>query len=82
MPSITTVNEHLVVPGAVDAALHFASPTSPIDYLTLPIQTRMIRALGTHEALGLTKAKRARFLLTPTSEVYGDPQIHPQPEIY
>jgi dTDP-glucose 4,6-dehydratase len=62
--------------------LHFASPASPIDYLELPIQTLKVGSLGTHKALGLAKAKGARFFLASTSEVYGDPQVHPQPETY
>jgi dTDP-glucose 4,6-dehydratase len=62
--------------------LHFASPASPVDYLKYPIQTLKVGALGTHKALGLAKAKQARFLLASTSEVYGDPLIHPQPETY
>ncbi|MEE8476735.1 MAG: GDP-mannose 4,6-dehydratase, partial [Gemmatimonadales bacterium] len=62
--------------------LHFASPASPVDYLQLPIQTLKVGSLGTHKALGLAKAKGARFLLASTSEVYGDPQVHPQPESY
>ena len=62
--------------------MHFASPASPIDYLELPIQTLKVGALGTHNALGLAKAKRATFLLASTSEVYGDPLVHPQPEEY
>ncbi len=66
----------------VDAVLHFASPASPIDYLELPIQTLKVGSLGTHNALGLAKAKKARFLLASTSEVYGDPLVHPQPETY
>jgi len=66
----------------VDFVLHFASPASPIDYLELPIQTLKVGSLGTHNALGLAKAKRARFLLASTSEVYGDPLVHPQPETY
>jgi dTDP-glucose 4,6-dehydratase len=70
------------VPGEVDAILHFASPASPIDYLRLPIQTLKVGSLGTHHALGLAKAKRSRFMLASTSEVYGDPQVHPQPETY
>jgi dTDP-glucose 4,6-dehydratase len=76
------VTEYLYIDGAVDAVLHFASPASPIDYLELPIQTLKVGALGTHKALGLARAKGARFLLASTSEVYGDPQVHPQPEDY
>jgi dTDP-glucose 4,6-dehydratase len=76
------VTEYLLVPGAVDAVLHFASPASPIDYLKLPIQTLKVGALGTHKALGLARVKDARFMLASTSEVYGDPQVHPQPETY
>ena len=76
------VTTHLEVDGAVDAVLHFASPASPIDYLELPIQTLKVGSLGTHNALGLAKAKGARFMLASTSEVYGDPQVHPQPESY
>ena len=76
------VTEYLVVPGHVDAVLHFASPASPIDYLRLPIQTLKVGALGTHKALGLARQKGARFMLASTSEVYGDPQVHPQPEDY
>lgn len=70
------------VPGEVDLVLHFASPASPIDYLQLPIQTLKVGALGTLHALGLAKDKGARFVLASTSEVYGDPQVHPQPESY
>jgi dTDP-glucose 4,6-dehydratase len=66
----------------VDFVLHFASPASPIDYLELPIQTLKVGSLGTHNSLGLAKAKRARYLLASTSEVYGDPLVHPQPESY
>ncbi|MBA3468103.1 MAG: SDR family oxidoreductase [Herpetosiphonaceae bacterium] len=76
------VTNYIFVPGPLDAVLHFASPASPIDYLELPIQTLKVGALGTHNALGLAKAKGARFLLASTSEVYGDPQVHPQPETY
>jgi dTDP-glucose 4,6-dehydratase len=76
------VSEHLWVPGDVDAVLHFASPASPRDYLELPIQTLKVGSLGTHNGLGLAKDKGARFLLASTSEVYGDPQVHPQPEDY
>jgi dTDP-glucose 4,6-dehydratase len=76
------VTEYLYVEGPVDHILHFASPASPVDYLRLPIQTLKVGSLGTHKALGLAKAKGARFLLASTSEVYGDPQVHPQPESY
>ena len=76
------VTNYLHVPGKVDFVLHFASPASPIDYLELPIQTLKVGSLGTHKALGLAKAKNARFLLASTSEVYGDPLVHPQPESY
>ena len=76
------VTRFIDVDGPIDQVLHFASPASPIDYLKLPIQTLKVGSLGTHNALGLAKAKSARFLLASTSEVYGDPQIHPQPESY
>ena len=76
------VTEYLDVEGPVDAVLHFASPASPIDYALLPIQTIKVGTLGTHRALGLAMAKGARFLLASTSEVYGDPEVHPQPETY
>ncbi|HYZ97500.1 MAG TPA: UDP-glucuronic acid decarboxylase family protein [Acidimicrobiales bacterium] len=76
------VSTYLWVPGPVDAVLHFASPASPVDYLEIPIQTLKVGSLGTHNGLGLAKAKGARFLLASTSEVYGDPQVHPQPESY
>jgi dTDP-glucose 4,6-dehydratase len=76
------VTDYVHVSGPVDAVLHFASPASPIDYLRYPIQTLKVGALGTHRALGLAKDKGARFLLASTSEVYGDPQVHPQPESY
>jgi dTDP-glucose 4,6-dehydratase len=76
------VTEYLYLDGPIDAIMHFASPASPIDYLELPIQTLKVGSLGTHKALGLAKAKDARFLLASTSEVYGDPQVHPQPESY
>jgi dTDP-glucose 4,6-dehydratase len=76
------VTNYIYVDGPLDAILHFASPASPIDYLELPIQTLKVGALGTHKALGLAKEKGARFLLASTSEVYGDPQVHPQPESY
>ena len=76
------VTNYIYVEGPLDAILHFASPASPNDYLELPIQTLKVGALGTHKALGLAKAKGARFLLASTSEVYGDPMIHPQTEDY
>jgi dTDP-glucose 4,6-dehydratase len=76
------VTEHVYVAGEVDAVLHFASPASPIDYLRLPIHTLKVGAIGTLHTLGLAREKRARFLLASTSEVYGDPQVHPQPESY
>jgi dTDP-glucose 4,6-dehydratase len=76
------VTQFIAVDGALDAVLHFASPASPIDYLELPIQTLKVGSLGTHNALGLAMAKKARFLLASTSEVYGDPLVHPQPETY
>jgi dTDP-glucose 4,6-dehydratase len=74
--------EFVHVPGPVDLVLHFASPASPIDYLRLPLQTLKVGSIGTWHALGLAKEKGARFLLASTSEVYGDPQVHPQPEDY
>jgi dTDP-glucose 4,6-dehydratase len=76
------VTEYMFIEGEVHYVLHFASPASPIDYLKLPIQTLKVGSLGTHKALGLAKAKKARFLLASTSEVYGDPLVHPQPENY
>jgi dTDP-glucose 4,6-dehydratase len=76
------VTNYIEVDGAVDWILHFASPASPLDYLALPIQTLKVGALGTHQALGVAKAKRSRFLLASTSEVYGDPLEHPQREEY
>ena len=76
------VTEYLFYPGKVDYVFHFASPASPIDYLELPIPTLKVGALGTHKALGLAHAKKARFILASTSEVYGDPLIHPQDENY
>jgi dTDP-glucose 4,6-dehydratase len=76
------VTQHVEVDGPLDWVLHFASPASPLDYLELPIQTLKVGALGTHNALGLSRAKRARFLLASTSEVYGDPLVHPQREDY
>lgn len=76
------VSTYLWVPGDVDAVLHFASPASPKDYLEMPIQTLKVGSLGTHNGLGLARAKSARFFLASTSEVYGDPQVHPQTEDY
>jgi dTDP-glucose 4,6-dehydratase len=76
------VTRFIKIPGAVDAVLHFASPASPIDYLHFPIPTLKVGALGTHNALGLAKHKKAVFMLASTSEVYGDPQVNPQPESY
>ncbi len=76
------VTDYLYLEGQVDFVWHFASPASPIDYLELPIQTLKVGSLGTHKALGLALAKKARFLITSTSEVYGDPLIHPQTESY
>jgi len=76
------VTEFLFLEGRVDYVWHFASPASPVDYLELPIQTLKVGSLGTHKALGLAKYKGARFLLASTSEIYGDPQVHPQKETY
>lgn len=76
------ISEYIELDGELDYILHFASPASPIDYLELPIQTLKVGALGTHNALGLAKAKKAVFFLASTSEVYGDPLVHPQPEEY
>jgi dTDP-glucose 4,6-dehydratase len=76
------VTEHIDVAEPLDFVFHFASPASPIDYLRLPLHTLKVGSYGTHRALGLAKAKRARFMLASTSEVYGDPQVHPQPETY
>jgi dTDP-glucose 4,6-dehydratase len=76
------VTQHIELDGPVDWVLHFASPASPLDYLELPIQTLKVGALGTHNALGLARAKSARFLIASTSEVYGDPLVHPQREDY
>ena len=76
------ISTYTYVAGALDGVLHFASPASPRDYLEHPIPTLKVGALGTHNALGLAKAKQARFFLASTSEVYGDPLIHPQPETY
>src|SRR5207302_2679904 len=74
--------DHIELDGEVDYVLHLASPASPIDYQRLPLHTLKVGSYGTHNALGLAKFKRARFLLASTSEVYGDPQVHPQPETY
>jgi len=76
------VTSYIYLDGPLDYILHFASPASPIDYLRVPIQTLKVGSLGTHNTLGLAKAKRARFLLASTSEVYGDPLVHPQAEDY
>jgi dTDP-glucose 4,6-dehydratase len=76
------VTHYVYVDGPLDGVLHFASPASPVDYLELPIQTLKVGSLGTHKTLGLAKEKGARYLLASTSEVYGDPQVHPQTEDY
>ena len=76
------VSEYVWVPGPVDGVLHFASPASPKDYMDMPIQTLKVGSLGTHNTLGLAKAKGARYFLASTSEVYGDPKVHPQTEDY
>jgi len=76
------VSRYIDVPGPVDYVLHFASPASPVDYARLPIQTLKVGALGTHNTLGLAKAKKAKYILASTSECYGDPQVSPQPETY
>ena len=76
------VTNYIYIDGPLDAILHFASPASPIDFARLPIQILKVGALGTHKTLGLARAKGARFLLASTSEVYGDPLVHPQPESY
>ena len=76
------VTKHINIEGKIDFILHFASPASPIDYLKIPIQTLKVSSLGTHNVLGLAKAKKARVLVASTSEVYGDPHVHPQPEEY
>lgn len=76
------ISKPLFIDEELDGVLHFASPASPIDYLELPIQTLKVGSLGTHNSLGLAKEKRARYLLASTSEVYGDPLVHPQPETY
>ncbi len=76
------VSQYIDIDGAIDNVLHFASPASPVDYLKFPIQTLKVGSLGTHNTLGLAKAKGARYLLASTSETYGDPQVHPQNEDY
>jgi dTDP-glucose 4,6-dehydratase len=76
------ISEAIVIAGRLDGVLHLASPASPVDYLELPIQTLKVGSLGTHHALAISLAKGARFFLASTSEVYGDPSIHPQPETY
>jgi dTDP-glucose 4,6-dehydratase len=76
------ISNPIVLPEPLDGVLHFASPASPVDYLELPIQTLKVGSLGTHNALGIALAKKARLLLASTSEVYGDPLVHPQPETY
>lgn len=76
------VTNFIHVPGRLEAVYHLASPASPVDYLNMPIQTLKVGALGTHKVLGLAKEKKCRVLLASTSEVYGDPQVHPQPESY
>jgi dTDP-glucose 4,6-dehydratase len=76
------VTTHIAIDDSIDFVYHLASPASPIDYLRLPLQTLKVGSYGTHNALGLAKFMRARFLLASTSEVYGDPQVHPQPETY
>ena len=76
------ITKFIAIEGDLDYVLHFASPASPIDYITFPIQTLKVGSLGTHNALGVAKAKNAKFLLASTSEVYGDPLVHPQPESY
>ncbi len=79
---ITTLRSLYMCPGSLHYILHFASPASPIDYLKIPIQTLKVGALGTHNLLGLAKEKNSRILIASTSEVYGDPLVHPQPEDY
>ena len=76
------VSKHIHIPGELDYILHFASPASPIDYLKIPIQTLKVGSLGIHNCLGLARVKQARVLIASTSEVYGDPDVHPQPETY
>jgi dTDP-glucose 4,6-dehydratase len=76
------ITKYIKIKGRVDYVLHFASPASPVDYLNYPIQTLKVGSLGTHNALGLAKIKKAKFMLASTSEIYGDPLVHPQPESY
>ena len=76
------ISKYISIKGPVDYILHFASPASPVDYLKFPIQTLKVGSLGTHNSLGVAKAKKAKFLLASTSEVYGDPKVHPQKETY
>ena len=76
------VSKYIDIDGEIDIVLHFASPASPVDYLNYPIQTLKVGSLGTHNALGIAKEKKAKFLLASTSEIYGDPKVHPQPESY
>jgi dTDP-glucose 4,6-dehydratase len=76
------VSNHIHIVGALDWVIHFASPASPVDYLELPIETLKVNSLGTHNTLGLALSKKAKFFLASTSEVYGDPEVHPQPETY
>lgn len=76
------ITKYVTIPGDLEYILHFASPASPIDYLKMPIQTLKVGSLGTHHLLGLAKAKKSRILIASTSEVYGDPLIHPQKEDY
>ncbi len=76
------VSKFVHVPGELNYILHFASPASPIDYLKIPIQTLKVGSLGIHNLLGLARAKKARLMIASTSEVYGDPNVHPQPEEY
>lgn len=76
------VTEHIDIPGNLNYVLHFASPASPVDYIKFPIQILKVGALGTHNTLGLAKAKKAKYLMASTSEIYGDPEVNPQPEEY
>ena len=80
--SLRDVSDFIWVPGDVDVVMHFASPASPVDYLEMPIQTLKVGSLGTHNSLGLAKEKGAKFFIASTSEVYGDPHVHPQTEDY